>query len=144
MKSSLRSLIPFLQFLLNHLRLSHFSAPCCNFQFLCSQAHILAGWRLETRVDSLRLLNRSLLYNHYVWPRRKHRLSIVEKVCLQRCCIATEVTQLFFVYFCRGNVFIETMPSNDRPFWLRYSGFRMLCHKTHLWEQQLIWQQFSL
>jgi hypothetical protein len=31
-------------------------------------------------------------------PRRKHNLSIVEKACLQRRCIATEVIQLLLVY----------------------------------------------
>jgi hypothetical protein len=25
---------------------------------------------------------------------------------------------------CRGNVFTESLPSNERLFWLRYSGFR--------------------
>jgi hypothetical protein len=31
-------------------------------------------------------------------PRRKHSLSTVEKACLQRRCIATEVTRLLFAY----------------------------------------------
>jgi hypothetical protein len=59
-KSSLHSLIPFLPFLLNHLRLP--SPELDPVLFLCSQAHILAGWRLETR---LTLLSRTLHYNHF-------------------------------------------------------------------------------
>jgi hypothetical protein len=30
----------------------------------------------------------------------------------------------------RGNVFIELLPSNERLFWLHYSGFRVSCHNT--------------
>jgi hypothetical protein len=54
MKSSFHSLIPFLSLFCN-----------CQFrrlnsiQFLYSQAHIPAGWRLETRLDSM-LLNTTL------------------------------------------------------------------------------------
>jgi hypothetical protein len=57
MKSSFHSLIPFLPLFCN-----------CQFgrldwiQFLCSEAHILAGWRLETR---LTLLNWNLLFNSF-------------------------------------------------------------------------------
>jgi hypothetical protein len=29
---------------------------------------------------------------------------------------------------CRGNVFPETLPSNERLLWLHYSGFRGSCH----------------
>jgi hypothetical protein len=29
---------------------------------------------------------------------------------------------------CRGNVFTDSLPSNERIFWLRYSGFRVSCH----------------
>jgi hypothetical protein len=53
-KSSFHSLIPFLPLF-------------CN----CSQAHILTGWRLETRLDSTRLLKLTLLYNHFAWIPRK-------------------------------------------------------------------------
>jgi hypothetical protein len=72
MKSSFYSLIPFLPLFCN-----------CQFrrldsiQFLCSQVHILAGWRLETRLST------RLEYSLYCWthfiatlhgPRRKHSL----------------------------------------------------------------------
>jgi hypothetical protein len=56
MKSSLHSLIPLLPFLLSHLRLPTFS-----ILFLCSQAHILASYRLEIQ---LTLLNWNLLCNY--------------------------------------------------------------------------------
>jgi hypothetical protein len=39
-----------------------------SIQFLCSQAHILAGWHPETR---LTLLNRNLLYNHFTRTTQK-------------------------------------------------------------------------
>jgi hypothetical protein len=63
MKYSLPSLTPFLRLFCN-----------CQFrrldsiQFLCSQAHIPAGWRLETR---LTLLNWTLLYNNFVRTTQK-------------------------------------------------------------------------
>jgi hypothetical protein len=50
---------------------------------------------------------------------RRHSLSIVEKPCLQRHCVATEVSRFFLAY-----VFTESLSSNERLFWLYYSGFR--------------------
>jgi hypothetical protein len=117
MKSSLHSLIPFLQFLLNHLRLPTLS-------ILCSQAHILAGWRLETQ------LTQTILFVHFITPRhglrRKHSFSLVEKACLQRRCIATDVACCLRIR-CRRNVFTEQLPSNGH-LWFHYSGFRVSCH----------------
>jgi hypothetical protein len=65
MKSSFHSLIPFLPLF-------------CSCQFrridsvplLCSQAHILAGWSLETR---LTLLNWTFICNHFARATRKTR-----------------------------------------------------------------------
>jgi hypothetical protein len=63
MKSSLHSLIPFLPLFCN-----------CQFrrldsiQFLCSQAHIQAGWRLETQ---LTLLSWTLLPNQFAQTMHK-------------------------------------------------------------------------
>jgi hypothetical protein len=65
MKSSFHSLVSFLPLFCN-----------CQFrildwiQFLCSQAHIPAGWRLGTR---LTLLNWNLLYNYFAWTEQKTR-----------------------------------------------------------------------
>jgi hypothetical protein len=63
MKSSLRLLIPFLLLFCNgqFRRLD-------SIQFLCSQAHILAGWRLETQ---LILLYWTFLYNHFARTTQK-------------------------------------------------------------------------
>jgi hypothetical protein len=36
-----------------------------SIQFLCCQAHILAGWRLETRLDSTTASFGTLPYNHF-------------------------------------------------------------------------------
>jgi hypothetical protein len=94
MKSSWRSLSPFLPLF-------------CNCQFrrldsiriLCSQIHILAVWRLETRFYSTRLFtNKRFFLTALHGPRRKHSISIVETSCLQRRCITTEVIQLLLAY----------------------------------------------
>jgi hypothetical protein len=75
--------------------LTHFLPLICNcqfrrldsFQILCSQAHILVEWRLETRLFTSRLLFyaalccRTLLYNHFARPTQK-TASIVQKACL--------------------------------------------------------------
>jgi hypothetical protein len=45
-------------------------------------------------------------------PRRKHRLSAVEKACLQPCCIAKKLFDCCLRIRCRGDVFNEQMPSN--------------------------------
>jgi hypothetical protein len=59
MKSSLNNLIPFLPLFCNcQIR------RLDSIQFLCFQDHILAAWRLETRLlNSLNGLNLNLLYN---------------------------------------------------------------------------------
>jgi hypothetical protein len=62
----LHRLIPFLPFLLSHIRLP--SPRLDSVQFLCSQAHILAGWRLKTQIT---LLNWNLLYNHFARTTQK-------------------------------------------------------------------------
>jgi hypothetical protein len=72
MKSSFHSLLPFLPLFCN-----------CQFwrldsiQFLCSQAHILARWCLETRLDSTQLYYAAtasfgtLPYNHFARTTQK-------------------------------------------------------------------------
>jgi hypothetical protein len=89
-KFSFHSLIPFLPLFWN-----------CQFrrldlvQFLCSQAHVLTGWRFETQ---LTLLNLTLFINTLHGPRRQHSLSTIAMACLQRCCKTTEVTRLLLGY----------------------------------------------
>jgi hypothetical protein len=58
--------------------------------------HILAGWRLE--LDSQFFSNELFYIATLHGPRRKHSLSVVERACLQRRCIATEVTRLLLAY----------------------------------------------
>jgi hypothetical protein len=89
MESSFHSLTPFLPLVCN-----------CQFrrldwiQFLCSQAHIPAGWRPETRLFTSRLLFhpaaepslQPLCTDH-----AENTASIVKEVCLPRCCLAIDV-----------------------------------------------------
>jgi hypothetical protein len=132
MKSSFHCLIPFLPLFCNCQ-----SRRLDSTQFLCSQFHILADWHLETRLDSTRLDSTRLLLlpasefflrTTLQGPRRKQSQYIIGKACLQRHCIATEFTRLLLAYsFLRG-YFTESLPRNERLFWLHYSGFRTSCH----------------
>jgi hypothetical protein len=36
------------------------------------------------------------------------------------------------VYSLPGGVFTKSLPSNERLFWLHYSGFRVSCHNTYI------------
>jgi hypothetical protein len=65
---------------------------------VCSQAHILAGWRLESRLFSTELFFITTLHE----LRRKHSLSFVSKAYLQRRCIETEVIDCCLRIRCRG------------------------------------------
>jgi hypothetical protein len=96
MKSSLHNLIPFLPFLLTHLRPPTLSVLRCNcqlrnsaqfswkhqptitIQFLCSQAHILAGWRLGTQLTQTIIFVLFIKLQH--GPRRKQSLYCWEDV----------------------------------------------------------------
>jgi hypothetical protein len=60
--------------------------------------------------------------------RRKHCVSIVGKTRLQRRCIATKLLDCCLRICCHGNVFTQSMPSNEHLFWLHYYGFRASCH----------------
>jgi hypothetical protein len=88
MKSSLHRLVPFLPLFCN-----------CQFWRLDSllQRYILAGWRLETRLDyyfSIEVFFITTLHG----TRRKQSLCVVGKACLLSRCIATEVTRLLLAY----------------------------------------------
>jgi hypothetical protein len=78
MKRYFRNLIPFLPLfcICQFRRLD-------SVQFLCSQAHILAGWRLEIRLDStrLRLLKWFLLYKYFTRTTQKTRSLCVGNAC---------------------------------------------------------------
>jgi hypothetical protein len=91
MKSFLHPLILFLSLFCN-----------CQFrrlnsiQFFCSKAHVLAGWSLETWLNSFSTVLFFITTLH--GPRRKHSLSIVVEACLQLRCIETEVSRLLLAY----------------------------------------------
>jgi hypothetical protein len=65
-------------------------------QFLCSQAHIVARWRLETQLTQMIFFVLFIPSRH--GARRKHGLSIVEKACLRSRCIAVEVIRFLLAY----------------------------------------------
>jgi hypothetical protein len=69
MKSSFHSLIPFLPSLLNHSTAISRDSLSSSVQFLlCSQAHIPAGWRLETQ------LTQTIFFVLFITPRHgRHR-----------------------------------------------------------------------
>jgi hypothetical protein len=113
MKSSFHSLIHSLPFLLNHLPL-----PTLSILFLCSQPHTPAGWCLETRL--------TLLYNNFARTTQKTQ----PLYCWESRCIAPDVLCCCLRIRCRGNVFTESLPSNERIFWLHYSGFRESYHNN--------------
>jgi hypothetical protein len=110
-------------------------------QFLCSQAHILAGWHLETQmtiscgsfpiVFDCRLkrlpqilfqLPGILVIQPRSGPNRKHSFHRYSSKYLD-CRLRIR---------CSGNVFTKPLPSNRRLFWLHYSGFQASCHNM-LW-----------
>jgi hypothetical protein len=92
---------------------------------MCSEFVVIyeAGWRLGTWLFTERPQLNSL---H--GPCRKHSLSIVLKACLQSRCISTEVTWFCLRIRCRGNIFTDSLPSNEPLLWLHYSGFRASYH----------------
>jgi hypothetical protein len=122
MKSSFHRLIPFLPLFCN----CQFRRLDC-IQFLCSHAHILADWRLETRLDSTRLCS-ILLYaaEHFFittlhGTRGKRRLLLFRIVLgvftapLHSNGRGTDHTEnrLSIVEECLpGHVFTESLPSN--------------------------------
>jgi hypothetical protein len=106
MKSSLHQLIPFLPLF-------------CNCQI--SSTPLLPSSRQAgvSKLDSTRLW--LLKWTTLHGPRRKHSLSIVGKDCSQQ-------VNCFLRIRCSGNMFTESLPSNERLFWLHYFGFRASCH----------------
>jgi hypothetical protein len=98
-KSSLHSLIPFLSFLLNHLRL-----PSLELEPILFQAHVPAGWRRSdstTLLILLRLLfstsSRLLtvpFYNSSARTPWKTPYSIVKEACLLVRYLAMDVLLL--------------------------------------------------
>jgi hypothetical protein len=106
MKPSFRPLIPFLPLFCN-----------CQFrrldsiQFLCSQAHILAGWRLKLYPPLYYVCCLTLLYNHFARTTQKITASVVKEMCLLIRRLAMSVPTVTRVAS-RGNVFTESLPSS--------------------------------
>jgi hypothetical protein len=44
--------------------------------------------------------------------------------------IAQKYLDFCLLISCRGTLFTESLPSNERLIWLRYSGFQASCHNT--------------
>jgi hypothetical protein len=97
-------------------------------QFLCSQAHILADWHLESRLTSLHGVELIIIYNHVAQIMQKAEF-IVKKVYLQR---QRKLIDCRLRIHCGGNAFNESLPSNERLFLFYYSGFRASCIRL-LW-----------
>jgi hypothetical protein len=123
MKSSSHGLIPFLPLFCN-----------CQFRRLDSIPLLpvtypgrLASW--NSTLHSMLLLPASeIFFITTLQSRRKHSPSVVGKACLEHRCIAMDLFDCCLRIRCRGNVFTDSLPSNKRPFWVRYSGFRASCH----------------
>jgi hypothetical protein len=112
----------------------------------CTYCNVLGLWLLDWvwigYVDLLHLYTQlviasntalSLTYTLYSSPLRTHYGSQSSLVVSwqQICCV---IPQQYFDYClfirCRGNLFTESLPSNERLLWLRYSGFQASCHNT--------------
>jgi hypothetical protein len=119
MKSSFHNLIPFLPLFCN-----------CQFrrldsiQFLCSQAHTLAGWRFESR---LTLLNWNLLYNNFA--------RTTQKIQVLYCWEGMFKTPLhssgtYSIVACLFVAKGKCLPSRCLAMttWLQYCGFWTMCH----------------
>jgi hypothetical protein len=108
MKSSSHILIFSLPFLLDHLRLSSQETPTILNQLAWDPRYTASG-RIQQKT---------------AFPNNS---SVVTEVCLPRRCIDNAI--LFFVrcHFCR-NLFTESLSSNKRLFWLRYSSLHAPCH----------------
>jgi hypothetical protein len=124
MKSSLYSLIPFLTFLLNFLRLPFQELDPVLVPLLPSSHPGRLAPRSSTDWNDLLVLFISRRHG----LRRKHSLSIVEKACLQRRCMATKLFDCYLRIRCRGNVFTEQLSCNRLLLWFHYSDFRAPSH----------------
>jgi hypothetical protein len=106
MKSSFHSLIPFLPLFCS-----------CQFrrldsiQFLCSKAHISAGWRLETRLFCTIYAAEYFFITTLHGPRRKCSLCCWGDVFADP--LPNNGRSIVVRFGSHGNVFTESLPSNE-------------------------------
>jgi hypothetical protein len=86
--------------------------PKTQIKFFCFQSCILAGWRLETR------LNWTLLYNHFARTTQKTGSLLLGRRVYRAVAKQRKLLDCCFCIPCRGNMFTESLPSNGRLFWL--------------------------
>jgi hypothetical protein len=85
------------------------------------------------------------LLKYLLLPSQK-TLSIISQLALDRRYIASHPTGNTFsviiaqqfldcclLIFCRGNLFTESLPRNERLLWLCYSGFQESCPNINAW-----------
>jgi hypothetical protein len=116
MKSSFHSLTPFfLSFCNCQFRRLH------SIQILCCQAHILAGWRLETRLSTLCCPMEFFFITSFHGHHRKHRLllsHIVLSLLTAPLCYNgrgadhKKTDSLLLKRVCRWHMFTKSLPSN--------------------------------
>jgi hypothetical protein len=118
MKSFLHSLIHFLSLFCN----CQFQR-LCSIQFFCSQAHILAGWRLETRLFTLCCYCQSQSHiatdgqSVSLWPDIYYCLTVM--VLFFWGALPDERTVLYFVYAagpCQRSLSPVRVPWESRPY----------------------------
>jgi hypothetical protein len=111
MKSSLHRLIPFLPLFCN-----------CQLNSISLLPSSYPGWlesRNSTQFYAATASFGTLLYNRFARITQKTQpLYYLERKLLDRC----------FRIRCRGNLFTESLRSNERLFWLRCSGFGASYH----------------
>jgi hypothetical protein len=122
MESYFHSIIPFLP-----LFISFQFRRLDSIQFLCSQAHIPAGWRPETRLFTSPYAAEHFFITTLHGPRRKRNLYFqgglfTDPLPSNGCLI---VARDCF----RGNVFIESLPSNGCT---RHNMVQLALQSQHL------------
>jgi hypothetical protein len=137
MKSSLHRLIPFLPLLCNCQFRRHDS-----IRFLCSQVHILAGWRLETRLHSMPLLSSfgTLLYNDFAQNTQKTQPLYCWECVFTAPLHSNGSYSIVACVFVAVRICLPTRCLAMNVYWLRYSGFRASCHNIQYLYTYSIWK----
>jgi hypothetical protein len=113
MKSSLFSLIPFLLFRLNQLRLPSQETPSILILQIFDPLYTAYG-RIQQKT-----------------PFHNNSFFVIE-VCLPHCCVETAVLLCCLRVHFRRNLFTKSLPNNERLLWLPYFGFQTSCHSIKI------------